>query len=174
MYSTQVYFGRTPQWRQTRHGGILLDLQQRPEPLFIMDEAMRIALINHLRERFDDIPGIESLQTTTQALEILQSAPDYLQVEKIAIMGFKFIEIHPSPVPEFAWHAYRNVKSDDAMKKVIISAVDAFLSLSLDEQEALTGSFFVFNAEGDGRVVTTVSELIDSAPTVFFHFGNIV
>ena len=89
-------------------------------------------------------------------------------------MGFKFIEIHPSPVPAFAWHAYRNVKSDDAMKKVIISAVDAFLSLSLDEQEALTGSFFVFNAEGDGRVVTTVRELIDSAPTVFFHFGNIV
>eukprot|EP01031_Cornospumella_fuschlensis_P030424 gene30424-36760_t len=171
--STQVYFGRTPKWRPTRNGGIVLELQQ-PEQLFIMDQAMKIALINHLRERFDDIPGIESLQTTTQALEILQSAPDYLQVKEIAIMCFKFIEIHPSPVPEFAWDAYQSASSE-AMKEVIISAVDVFSSLSLDEQEALTGSFFVSNAEGDGRVMT-VSELVTlkSAPTVYFHFGNLV
>lgn len=90
-------------------------------------------------------------------------------------MGFKFIEIKPSPVPEFAWDAYQSVSSDEAMKQEIIFAVEVFSRLPLDEQEALRGCFFVSNAEGEGRVVT-VSELatLKSKPTVIFPFGDFV
>lgn len=86
MNSTQVYFGRTPKWRQYQKGGAFLDLQQ--SELFIMDDAMKLVVINQLCERFD-VPGIESLQTTAQALEILQAAPNYLQVsDQVRIYRF--------------------------------------------------------------------------------------
>lgn len=69
-------------------------------------------------------------------------------------MGLRFIEIETSPVPQFAWEAYRKNINDDVVRYQIVDLVGKYLVASETERATVDGLILV----GDGNEFDLMTE----------------
>ena len=104
----------------------------------------------------------------------------HIQISEVLLLGVKVIVVEESPVPSFAWNAYKKMEDLNRpdMQKLIIAAAESYSVLEEEQQQEIKGRIFVGKQSDTCEERFEVLDLASFAriqyePQFYFVFGDL-